>query len=77
MDEVRNDGRSPDAKTHCDLYLGGRGRRASRPPKKNSVNFKNIKETTDQNATAHCSVPMLKNVQAMRRAHLLDGAVPS
>ena len=30
MDEVRNDGRSPDAKTHCDLL--GRGRRASEPP---------------------------------------------
>ena len=27
--------------------------------------------------TAHCPVPMLINVQAMRRAHLLDGAVPS
>ena len=44
---------------------------------KTSSNFKNIKETTDQNATAHCSVSMLKNVQAMRRTHLLDGAVPS
>ena len=32
MDEVRNDGRSPNAKTHCDLYLGGRGRRARKPP---------------------------------------------
>jgi hypothetical protein len=44
---------------------------------KTSSNFKNIKETTDQNANPHCSVPMLENVQAMRRAHLLDGAVPS
>jgi hypothetical protein len=33
--------------------------------------------TTDQNATAHCSVSMLKTVQVMRRAHLIDGAVPS
>ena len=40
---------------------------------KTSSNFKNIKETTDQNATAHCSVP----IQATRRAHLLDDAVPS
>ena len=32
MDEVRNDRRIPDAKTHCDLYLGGRGRRASKTP---------------------------------------------
>ncbi len=44
---------------------------------KTSFNFIDIKETTDQNATAHCYVPMLKNVQAMRRAHLIDGAVPS
>ena len=40
MDEVRNDGRSPDAKTHCDLYLGGRGRRANPlpPPRYEAVN---------------------------------------
>ena len=43
----------------------------------NSSKFENTKETTDKNTTAHCSVPMLKNVQAMRRAHLIDGVVPS
>ena len=26
----------------------------------NSFNFKELKETTDENNTAHCSVPMLK-----------------
>ena len=26
----------------------------------NSSKFENIKETTDENTTAHCSVPMLK-----------------
>ena len=48
--------------------------RAAEPP---PPPLKNIKETTDQNASARCSVPMLKNVQAMRRTHLIDGAVPS
>ena len=43
----------------------------------NSFKFENTKETTDENTTAHCSVPMLKHAQAMRRAHLLDGAVSS
>ena len=29
---------------------------------KTSSNFKNIKETTDQNAIEHCAVPMLKKM---------------
>ena len=37
---------------------------ASQPPanhlNNNSFKFENIKETTDENTTAHCSVPMLK-----------------
>ena len=43
----------------------------------NSSKFENIKETTDENTTAHCYVPMLKSPgdEAMRRAHPLNGAV--
>ena len=34
MDEVRTCPSGVYVKTHCDLYLGGRGRRASRNPHK-------------------------------------------
>ena len=59
MDEVRTRPSGAYAKTHCDLYLGGRGRRASRPPGYNNMLLEidyDLKTTT----TAHCSVPMLK-----------------
>ena len=52
MDEVRNDGHSLDAKTHCDLL--GRGRRASQPPI-----LQNHYEITNEITTTHCSVLML------------------
>ena len=56
MDEVRNDGRSPDAKTHCDLHLGGHGRRAKEHPLHKPPLVWMVKDTPVVGLYASCKV---------------------